>query len=238
MDIHRTMLIALSAMHGRHEVSRAWCEHTASLGFKDVFVCVSEGDQESFDICQSHGFTICWRPNNPLSDKFNGALAYAFNMTNAARFMVLPSDDFVSQAWVDTMRASDEPYCIPHTCAILDAYTQNAYRITKNSLTPGSTMRFGAGRVVSRKVVEACEGQLWPSELNKGLDSASHARISRAGFTVKVVETEGIPITDLKTSENLWPFNTWSGSGRPCTADEALHMVSPEVRARIDAMKR
>ncbi len=210
-----SMLIAISAMHGRHEVSRAWAEHTASLGFKDVFVCVSEGDQESFDICQAYGFTICWRPNNPLSDKFNGALAYAFNMTNAARFMVLPSDDFVSREWVEAARNSTEDYIIPHTCAILDAYSQACYKIAKLSLNPGGTMRFGAGRVVSRKVVEACEGQLWPSELNKGLDSASHARISKSGFTVKVVETEGIPITDLKTEENLWPFRTWEHSGRP-----------------------
>lgn len=232
------MLVALSAMHGRHEVSRAWCEHTASLGFKDVFVCVSEGDQESFDICQAHDFTICWRPNDPLSRKFNGALAYAFNMTNAERFMVLPSDDFVSPAWVEAMRNSTDDYCIPHTCAIMDAYTQNAYRITKNALTPGATLRFGAGRVVSRKVVEACDGQLWPSELNKGLDSASHARISRAGFHAKVIETEGIPITDLKTEENLWPFQTWQGGSQPCTAGEALAMCSPSVRARIDAMKR
>ena len=233
------MLVAISAMHGRHEVSRAWCEHTASLGFGVVCVALTEGEDQNAVACNEAGFAFGWTANNPLSDKFNFALREALILyPEATRIMVLPSDDFVSREWVDAARNSTEDYMIPHTCAILDAYTQNAYRITKNSLTPGSTMRFGAGRVVSRKVVEACEGQLWPSELNKGLDSASHARISRAGFTVKVVETEGIPITDLKTDENLWPFNTWSGSGRPCTADEALHMVSPEVRARIDAMKR
>ena len=233
------MLVAISAAHGRHAVTRAWAEHTRSLGFDLIVLAITsdEANRPLLSLAKTGVLLPVLLPNNPLSDKFNGALDEA-TKRGGSRFMILPSDDFASQAWVDAMRASEEPYCIPHTCAILDAYTQSAYRITKNSLTPGSTMRFGAGRVVSRKVVEACEGQLWPSELNKGLDGASHARISRAGFTVKVVETEGIPITDLKTSENLWPFNTWSGSGRPCTADEALHMVSPEVRVRIDAMTR
>lgn len=232
------MLIAISAMHGRHEVSRAWCEHTKSLGFDKVIVASTLGDHELSTMCLDHGIVVVVMPNEPLSEKFNTALWFAMEWEPSTRVMILPSDDFVSREWVEAARNSTEDYMIPHTCAILDAYSQQCYKITKLSLNPGGTMKFGAGRVVSRKVVEACDGQLWPSELNKGLDSASHARISKAGFTVKVVETEGIPITDLKTDENLWPYRTWEHSGRPCTADEALHMVSPEVRARIDAMKR
>ncbi len=239
------MLVAISAAHGRHAVTRAWIEHMLSLSFDQIYVAVTDdadnamnyGELVRHNMRDNHPVSAWFMPNNPLSDKFNSALSVAMD-DGAERIMVVPSDDFVSHAWVRAMRETDEPYCIAHTCAILDAYSQQCYAIRKLSLNPGGTMKFGAGRVVSRKVVEACGGQLWPNELNKGLDSASHARISRAGFTVKVVETEGIPITDLKTEENLWPWQTWQHSGRPCTADEALHMVSPEVRARIDAMKR
>lgn len=202
-----------------------------------VCVAITSGDDELAEAIGPHSFTET--PNDPLADKFNMALSLANSwFPNWTRAMILPSDDFASPAWVEAARNSTEDYIIPHTCAILDAYSQKAYAIRKLSLNPGGTMKFGAGRVVSRKVAEACDGYLWPGELNKGLDSASHARISQAGFTVKVIETPTIPITDVKTEENIWGFTTWEHSGRPITTEEALHMVSSSVRAKIDALKR
>ena len=227
------MLIAISAAHGRHAVTRAWAAHTASLWFDEVVVCVTEGDDVNSATCDDFEFLAPTQPNDPLSHKFNTALWWAMN-AGATRIMILPSDDFVSPAWVEAARTSTEDYMYPHSCAIVDAASQQAYNITKLSF---GTLKYGAGRVVSRKVVEACGGQLWPSELNKGLDGASHQRITRAGFPVKVVETEGIPITDLKTAENLWPWSTWQSSGRTCTIEEALHMCNASVRAKIDALR-
>lgn len=231
------MLVAISAAHGRHAVTRAWAEHTASLGFDMVCVAYTEGDTVNAATCNEFNFHSGEFPNEPLSAKFNAAISSAW-IRGATRFMILPSDDFASHEWVEAARNSTDDYIIPHTCAIADAYTQHAYNITKLSLNPGATMKFGAGRVVSRRVVEACDGKLWPDELNRGLDGASHARINKAGFKVKVVETPGIPITDLKTDENIWGYRTWESSGRTIHIDEALHMVSSSVRAQIDAMKR
>lgn len=231
------MLVGISAAHGRHAVTRAWAKHTASLGFDAVVVCVSSGDAENLLLVRAMGdsFIPLMLPNEPLSGKFNYALHVADKMCNGTRFMILPSDDFASQAWVDEARTSTIDYAYPHTCGIFDAYTQNAYKITKLSF---GTLKFGAGRVVSRRVVEACGGTLWPENHNRGLDGASHEIIKRAGFTHTVVETPGIPITDVKTKDNLWAFQTWSGSGSNITPDEALHMCSPSVRAQIDALKQ
>lgn len=233
------MLVAISAAHGRHAVTRAWAEHTKSLGFGLIVMALTrdEPNRPLLSLAQTGSLLPVLLPNDPLSGKFNGALDEAMSH-GATRIMILPSDDFVSHEWVEAARNSTEDYIIPHTCAIADAYTQHAYNITKLSLNPGATMKFGAGRVVSRRVVEACDGKLWPDELNRGLDGASHARINKAGFKVKVVETPGIPITDLKTDENIWGYRTWESSGRTIHIDEALHMVSSSVRAQIDAMKR
>ena len=230
------MLVAISAAHGRHAVTRAWAEHTASLGFDEVVVCMTEGeaDKANFEACWAAGFATPWMPNDPLSGKFNLSLNWAMEK-GATRIMILPSDDFASQAWVDEARTSTLDYMYPHTCGIFDAYTQQAYKITKLSF---GTLKFGAGRVVSRRVVEACGGTLWPENHNRGLDGASHEIIKRAGFTHTVVETPLIPITDVKTKENLWQFQTWVGSGDNIKPDEALHMCSPSVRAQIDALKQ
>ena len=227
------MLVAISAAHGRHAITRAWAEHTASLGFDEVIVCNTQGDLGLDRICMDYGLSAVHAQNDPLAGKFNTAMEYALAF-NATRIMILPSDDFVSKAWVEAARTHEGDYLYPHECGIVDAATQQAYVIRKLSF---GQLRYGAGRVVSRKVVDKLGGKLWPELLNHGLDSASHQAITKAGFPITVVKTEGIPITDVKTADNLWPFRTWQGSGQECTIDAALHMVSPSVRAQLDALK-
>lgn len=234
------MLVAISAMHNRHALSRAWAEHTASLGFDMVIVAYSEGDTENAATCDNFNFHSGELPNNPLAGKFNAALNSAW-LRGAERVMILPSDDFVSPAWVKAAREEEGDYLFPHTCAIMDSETQAAYKIRKLGLSDGrqvGTLRFGAGRVISRKVIEKLAGTLWPTHLNRGLDTASHNAIIAAGFKPKVVNTGSIPITDIKTDENIWPYQAWVCDGEFINAEEALHMLSPNVRSQIDALKK
>ena len=233
------MLVAVSAAHGRHALTEMWAEHTVSLGFDAVVVCLNGNkerlechDVQNLCTCLAYDFTEVRQPNNPLAGKFNAALAQAMAL-GATRVMILPSDDFVSPEWVKAARETEGDYLIPHTCAIVQP-PEKAYCFTK--LTFG-TLKFGAGRVVSRKAIEACGGELWPAELNRGLDTASHQRLRQHGIEHKIVETSTIPIADVKTPENIWPYRTWEGVGtRDVTFDDALHMVTPELRDKIKAL--
>jgi hypothetical protein len=90
--------------------------------------------------------------------------------------------------------------------------------------------------VVSRKAVEKC-GELWTPTINRGLDTASHHRLLDNGFTHKIVTTSTIPITDVKTSENIWPASTWRMGSNDITPDEALHMVSPYIREQLKKVR-
>lgn len=227
------MLVAVSAAHGRHALTRLWAEHMRFNIQVPCVVAVTEGEQENIEaLGQWHVITEA--PNAPLGNKFNAALDFALEwFPNTTRVMILPSDDFVSPEWVEAARTHPGDYLIPHTCAIVQP-PANAYCFTR--LTFG-TLKFGAGRVVSRKAIEACGGNLWPSELNRGLDTASHQRLRHHGITHTIVETPGIPVTDVKTPENIWPYRTWHGVGtRDMDIDEAMHMVSPEILEKIKAL--
>lgn len=229
------MLVAVSAAHGRHEVTRAWAIHTANL-LDGVVVAVTEDDEPNIRTLAQYPNIIVLRvPNEPLSGKFNEAMNVA-RALSPDKVMVLPSDDFVSPQWVQAAKDTEHDYIYPHTCGIVDAYSNNAYLIRKIPLT--GTLRFGAGRVVSKKVVEKLEGELWPINLAKGLDSASHARITHAGFACQIVRTEGIPITDVKTDENLWGYRTWESGSEPITADQALAHLGPEALGIIKKLRR
>lgn len=230
------MLIAVSAAHGRHALTRLWAEHTANLGFAYVIVSVTDSKdhvQVMVDFAE-YGIRAMPVPNEPLAGKFNSALEMAIGL-GASRIMVLPSDDFVSPEWVDIARNHPGDYLIPPSCAIVEPKSNRAYTIYKNA--PSGTLRFGAGRVVSRYAIEKCGGELWPRHLNRGLDTASNRRLIEAGIKPTVVPTTDIPIADVKTSENIWGFNTWHNIGtRDCTVDQALHMVSQEILSGIKAL--
>jgi len=226
------MLVAISAAHGRHALTSLWAKHTATLGFDAVVVAVTYTEVVNRQTCQTYGFHPLPIANDPLAGKFNAAMEHALAI-GADRIMILPSDDFASQEWVDAARASTEDYMIPHACGVYSPATDEAYLIHKFS---AGTLRFGAGRVVSRKAVEKC-GELWTPTLNRGLDTASHRRLLDNGFTHKIVTTSTIPITDVKTTENIWGFDTWRMGSRDITPDEALHMVSPDIREQLKSIR-
>lgn len=237
------MLVAISAAHGRHALTRLWAEHTASLGFDAVVVCldgwarsgVATTDEADNSLtCAAWEFIAVYEPNDPLAGKFNAALKSAMEL-GATRIMILPSDDFVSQEWVDVARHSTADYIVPHACGVYSPPEEKAYVITKNSLT--GSLRFGAGRVISRHAVDAVGGELWTPTINRGLDTASHHRLMAAGITAAVVPTSSIPITDVKTAENIWPFSAWQSGSKDISPDEALHMVSPDIREKLRSIR-
>ena len=226
------MLVAISASHGRHALTRLWARHTETLGLDAIVVAYTEGDVEMRRTICPTSFTLVPMPNDPLAGKFNAAMERALEL-GATRIMILPDDDFVSQEWVDTARASTDDYIIPQSCGVYSPATEQAYLIHKFS---AGTLRFGAGRVVSRKAVKKY-GELWTPTINRGLDTASNQRLLDNGFTHKIVTTSSIPITDVKTEENIWPFTTWRMGSNDITPDEALHMVSPYIRERLKKVR-
>lgn len=226
------MLVAISACHGRHALTRLWGAHTLSLGLDGIVVAYTKGQTETrHALCQT-AFTLIPMANDPLAGKFNAAMEVAIGL-GATRIMLIPSDDFVSQEWTDIARTSTDPYIIPHACAVYNPATDEAYQIYKFS---AGTLRFGAGRVVSREAVDKV-GELWTPTLNKGLDTASHHRLLATGIHHKIVQTSTVPITDVKTCENLWPYSTWKMGSRDITGDQALHMVSPDIREQLRAIR-
>lgn len=223
-------------MHGRHALSRVWARHTASLGFDRVIVCITEGDDLLGSICDEAGFFVVQQPNQPLSGKFNAALRPAWEeSTEGTRFMILPSDDFASPAWIEAARTTELDYIAPHCCGIMDLQTGNAFKL--EGLGSG-VLKFGAGRVISRRAIDKVGGELWPTELRRGLDTASHERLKSHGIKATVITTEGVPITDVKTDESLWPFRTWEPGSRPLSEADALHMLSVEMKAQLLSLRR
>lgn len=192
---------------------------------EEVCAAVTTGDQLNIALLDQYGVRYVQVPNFPVSAKFNAALDLA---TEEGRFMVLPSDDFISGEWLDFFRKSECHYASPEQCALVDTVSHRA-KVLINK--PTGCMSFGAGRIFSRAVVDALGGQVWSADRNAGLDTDSHGRILGAGFECVVHPCEKVPICDLKTGENIWAYDVWKGKDIPM--NEALHMLTDDVRASL-----
>lgn len=219
--------------HERAALSALWVEHTTSLGL-EVFASVTTGDQANIDLLE--GVTYVQAPNTPLGAKHNAALALVPQGVDAV--MILPSDDFVHPDYVAHVTRALEAgadYLFPQTCGMVEVATGKAC-ILRQEATEGA-LRFGAGRVMSRKVLDAV-GPFWTESKARGLDTDSHARIRAHGFSPVFVDLGAdVPcLTDVKSGVNLWPYHTWARRGRAVSAEGVLCMCSPQVHAGVMAL--
>ncbi len=218
----------ITAFHGRHKLTELFAEHTAAFGLP-VFASITAGDEANIATAKRFGFNYREMPNEPVGDKFQAALDMALD-AGCEAVMILPGDDFISREWLDV--SVGKQYALPARIAIHDP-KQGTYALLSNGKSCGV---YGAGRVVHRSAIEACGGILWPGGRSRSLDSESHGRILAAGFKCEAVRTKDIPLVDIKSGQNIWPFRVWRGSGHKCSADQALHMLSPSMREQLKSI--
>lgn len=223
----------ITALHGRHELTKLWSEHTAALAIP-VFAAITEGDAVNVATAERYGFAFREMPNDPVGDKFQIALDMAMD-AGCDAIMVLGSDDFISAEWVALCIAKMQagiPYIVPDRLAI-HAPGGGTYMLMTDGRSHG---RFGAGRCIARSVIEQV-GALWVEGRNKGLDSESHARITATGIFCEAVHAKLIPLVDVKTATNIWPWRVWRGGGHKCSENDALHMLSPSIQQRVSLLR-
>jgi hypothetical protein len=209
-----------------------WCEHTKQFGVP-IYACFTENDSACWAAAEFVRLAAT-RPNNPVGAKFDAALSLAM-ADGCDAVMILPSDDFISQEWVDVCLetlASGALYFKPARIAVHQP-GRGSYELRSNGRSCGN---YGAGRVVHRSVIEAV-GDLWPGGRDQGLDSESHGRIRGAGFECTAIATKAIPLVDIKCGENIHSWDSFRGSGHRCTDEQALHMLSPSLREQMTPIR-
>ena len=223
----------VTAFHGRVNLTRIWCEHTQQFGLP-IYAAITVGDEAISEIARDGCHLFVSMPNNPVGAKFNAALALAME-DGCDAVMILPSDDFISQEWVDKSLetlASGVLYFKPARIAVHQP-GRGSYELRSDGRSCGN---YGAGRVVHRSVIEAV-GELWPGGRDQGLDSESHGRIRGAGFECTAIATKAIPLVDIKCGENIHSWDSFRGSGHRCTDEQALHMISLSIREQMTPIR-
>lgn len=210
---HKRYDITLMCYRGLHRVIE-YTKKTLPDASVDVFVVCS--DQRHIELATAHGFyTSSIIPNEPLGAKMNKGLRQAKEL----------QFDYLIQSGTDNLYTSS-------MLVNYDRYAKKGLQLFGQTSiyfydTMGNRVKvyhgtnvFGAGRAISRKVVDGLE-KLWPDEINKGLDNASEKRIEdKFGFknvrAVPINYSKTPIVIDLKSMTNIHNFEDVPGESLDC----------------------
>jgi len=179
------------------------------------------------DMCAMRGISYIEIRNKPLSGKFNAAAQKAVVKYNPKALLILGSDDFVDDNLIKNyIRVIDEADVI----GILDCYfyhtgsKESMYWKGYTNFRKGETI--GMARMVSRKVFNRLKGELWPSNIDSGLDFNMMKRIRKHKFKQIVFNVEGMVAVDIKGQGNISAFSDYRENMSP--VEESVFNTIPE----------
>jgi len=140
----------------------------------------------------------------PVGAKFNqGLQALGGSGLDFDYLIQISDDDVVSPAVLDAYEGVDADVI---GCKVMYFYSEG--RAWRFHYAPNSDGMMGAGRAISRRILEKCGWQLWGDDQMKGLDFRSELNMRSKGARFQIVENEGI--VDIKTDVNIWPIETYT----------------------------
>lgn len=174
----------------------------------DISALAVVSERSMIQLCEKYGIKWVMAENQPLGRKKNAGLkaaqAYDFDY-----LMEIGSDDLITN---DLLTQYTEYIYSMDFFGISDAaYIESSSGYCRRLTTSNST--YGAGRMISRKVLEAMNWKIWDDGLSRGLDNNSVRNIQLKGFKFyKVPPMQEPGVIDIKSDENLWKFNYFLGA--------------------------
>ena len=207
-------LCIVTGMWKRPEVFKLFGQHYQDMGI-DVIVAGSEGDT-SRKLAESFGFIYLERPNQPLADKMNSTIDEGLKR-GYTHFICVGSDDLLSKELIDEyIKLIRKGY---EFIGVLDFYFYEL-ETGKASYWGGyrDRQRFkhtcGAGRVLSRKLLESWNGKAWENKHSDYLDTAMQQKLAMSDLPKYVfrMKDKGIFSIDIKSDTNMTPFALWDNT--------------------------
>lgn len=166
-------------------------------------------EKEMIPLCNKYKINWVMTENNPLGRKKNYGLKQASNI-DFDYMLEIGSDDIITDDLLDQyLEYYDkyEAFGVQDICYV-ESVNLECRRFNSHLST------YGAGRVISRKVLESVEWRLWNDDINRGLDNDSIRKMKSANVNYFKVPPMDVPgVIDIKSDENIWKFNYFLGSG-------------------------
>lgn len=164
--------------------------------------------QKHFKMIYQSGAIPIFHENRPLGKKWNYGLSQAKKL-DWDYLQIMGSDDLMSigafKHYKDVDLNGFLDFYVFDSKTKLGAYWKGYDFLRKNET-------IGAGRLISREIVEACNWKLWNDDLNKGLDRSFSRTIFKSVTSINAMRLKDINecLIDIKSSENLGGFHKYN----------------------------
>jgi len=204
-------LIIATAIHNRLLITKAFLKAMRRVendtGVKTV-ASVTHDDEECISLCEQYGVEYIRHPNKPVGKKFNAAVTLA-KKHNPSHVMILGSDDIPSTSFIEhslTLKGD--------IIGILGMYFWGLNNRRAGFLRFGywkTKTLLGAGKLLSKKVLDACDWQPWPDGANYGMDSKMMGRVksclNKQGVIAETYKwrlaDKGLFLVDVKYGQHI-----------------------------------
>lgn len=205
-------IVCIIAMYGRHDIVRINVEmlqkQTKKL-FKILLVVSTPKDIKfAQELASKHpNIDHLYSVNQPLGLKWQNGVSYSKNYSPDA-ILINGSDDILSLNWVkksfeyikngcDISGKNEWFFCEPLTKKLFKS--KYIHNIIKKDYKPYTV---GAGRMLSKNILDKMNWQVYPINKPKGLDTASLIKILKYGGKAEIINDNEIFILSVK--------GTWS----------------------------
>jgi len=172
-------LAIITAIHGRPLMTVAFLKAMVRIEKEfavKTYAVVTEADEENISLLEEYDIYHIEKENRPIRTKWN-SIVRAIWETNFTHLLILGSDDIPSSRFIEHTLTLDK-YDIAGLAGLWfwglnprrAGFERFGYFGIKGVLA-------GAGKLVSRRIVEATDYALWSGERNSGMDANMMARI-------------------------------------------------------------
>ena len=226
----------VSALWGRPRISGAVLHYYGNLVLSgiDTTLVAARSPEDPAPAPGVKGWHYAEAPNEPLSDKWNAGMRLMQELSPDA-VMITGSDDVISAPYIEAAAAEiakGADYAYFDTLCCYDMDTCRAYL--------SNPARMGAGRVLSRRLLDECDWRPWPSGLERRLDGGMDEKLSPSLLGQRIIRADhvdGALCVDLKSSGNMWGFDRLRSMLRrthPVDGPALMHRHFPSVAHELD----
>ena len=190
----------------------------------DVYTSGSEG-YKSKELAEKYQLNYLEAENNPLGSKNNKLIKETKNINYDGVF-ILGSDNFVNDAIIANLLTLDLKGKKVYGYSDIHFYDTSERKLGTKGSYNAKNRTIGVARLFSRELLEALNYQVWPGNLNSGLDSASMMRIRLHTREIKTEYENKYFMLDVKHSINI----TNPAIVRTCEIMEDLGLIEMHLK--------
>ncbi len=174
-------------------------------------------DEHCFEIVKNYeGVVWLEHPNAPVGKKWNYTLEAVSKMYFYA-LLILGSDDLLTPEFIlKGISVLEEGY---NFTGVKDMYVLNSEDgemvFWEGYAAARKGVSIGAGRMLTKELVEVAKFKLWDDNLNTSLDGSTMKILNATGAVKEKVfecsEIDRILLIDVKSAVNIWKYEVWAG---------------------------